>query len=389
MSGKVEGRWTAARGSLERSWKPLSPEDLERICLSLLKLSPGQRSLWVRNSRRAAHPDVPRQLVAKSYGLRLTDPVEALLVGQAAVEAASALDLGAAWAGLLSDLRAQAWGNLANCYRLVENLRQAEDAWRQADEFLEIGSGNKALAADLARKKGELRLAQTRFGEAIGLQEKAVALQQEAGELSSRAKTQVGLAVTHYYAGQVDQALEVLPLAAQHLDVRREPEMGFAYVHNLLLFLEAAGDFPCALRLSLRAERQYQELASPLVLLRGWWLRGRLLLGVGDWRGARPFLELARRGFLERELLYDAALAGFDLALAWTHQNERFRVQRLACEMFEVFRSQQIPREAAAALQLFAEAAKAWKADLALMRRLAADLEPLRRPGLPAQTEAP
>lgn len=343
----------------------------------------------MRNSRRAAHPEVSLSLVARSYELRLTDPVEALRLGQAAAEATSALELGAEWGALLSDLRAHAWGNLANCHRLVEDLDQAEEAWRHADQFLKPGTDNKLLAADLARKKGILRRIQGRFAEATTLLKQAALMNQQHQYFHAAGKTLLDLAVTHYYAGSLDEALEALPLAAQHLDVRREPEMGFAYIHNLLLFLEAAGDFPCALRLSLRAERQYQELASPLVLLRGWWLRGRLLLGVEDWRGARPFLELARRGFLERQLLYDAALAGFDLALAWTHQNERFRVQRLACEMFEVFRSQQIPREAAAALQLFAEAAKAWKADPPLMRRLAADLEPLRRPGLPAQTEAP
>lgn len=388
MSGKIAVGPALLARCLEQGWAPLPAEDLERTCQAILRLTPQQRELWVRNSRRAGHPQVLLHLVATSYELRLTDPPEALRLAKAAADATSAMALGAESA-LTNDLRAHAWGNLANCYRLLGQFGEADRAWAAVESFREAGSGGRHLAAELLRKRGILRVDQRRFCDALDLQSEAASLGEAERDLHFAAKVRLEIAVTHFYAGQIDQALEIMPLAAQHLDVRAQPEMGFAYIHNLLFFLEAAGDFPCALRLSLRAERQYQELASPLVLLRGWWLRGRLLLGVEDWRGARPFLELARRGFLERQLLYDAALAGFDLALAWTHQNERFRVQRLACEMFEVFRSQQIPREAAAALQLFAEAAKVWKADLALMRRVAADLEPLRRPGLPAQTEAP
>ncbi len=395
MAGKRKQYRAAIRrglaGALERAWAPLPPEDLERRCAWLLQLPAQKRGLWVRNSQRAAHPDILRHLISRSYELRLNDPAESLRVGQAAVEAAAALDLGAEWRELLSDLRAQAWGNLANGYRLLEDCEAAEGAWKLADTFLEAGSGDCALAADLLRKKGAFRCHQRRLAEAVALQERATALSERVDDLHVAGKSRLDLAITHFYAGDPTAALAQVPLAAQQIDSLAEPEMGLALIHNTLLFLEADKQAQLALGLVDRADCWYAELKSPLLGHRAGWLRGRLHLSLGHYRTAINHLELARRGFVAAGQAYDAALTGFDLGMAWIAVGGHFRVARMAQEMYSVFTAQEIPREAAATLLLFADAAKQQRLNLAMMRQLAEKLEPLRRPGFrpePAPAES-
>ncbi len=189
------------------------------------------------------------------------------------------------------------------------------------------------------------------------------------------------LAITHFYAGDAKAALAQVPLAAQQLDTLAEPEMGLALIHNTLFFLEADHQEQLALALVDRADPWYRELDSPLLGHRAGWLRGRLHLALGHYRTATAYLEVARRGFVAAGQPYDAALTGFDLGLAWTHLGGHYRVAHMAQEMHSVFVAQEIPREAAATLLLFADAAKQQRLNLTLMRQLAQKLEPLRRPG--------
>lgn len=380
------GASEAAR-ALKAHWAPLSPADLKRTCTWLLSLKPHSRRLWARNRRGAAHPQVVRRLIRVSYALRLKDPGEALRVAQAAVETAEALDTVQSCAQLLSDLRAAGWGNLANALRLVDDVTGAEAAWTQADALAETGTGNPALAADLRRQKGTLRCHQRRFRDAAVLQEEAAHFAERAGDLHGAGKTRLDLAITHFYAGDVKQALSVVFRAAQHIDCRREPELGLVLMHNTLLFLEADCQYSFALRLVDRIELWYREPDSELLGHRASWLRGRLHMALGHYKTATHYFEKARRGFLAAGQVYDAALTGFDLALAWMNVGAFYRVERLAQEMYSVFTAKEIPREAAATLIVFADAARQQRLGLALMRRLAAQLAPLRRPGAQATAD--
>lgn len=370
----------AAR-ELRRAWAPLLPEELEARCAWVLNLRPSKRGLRVRNSRHAKHSDVVCGLLARSYELRLSDPAEARRVAQAAVDTAEAMELGSRWKPWLADLRAQAWGDLANCFRLIEDLEQAEKAWGRAATLLAAGSGDKRLAADLAWKKAALRRTQGRLSEAVELYGLAADLADKARDYDVAGKSRLGLSITHFYAGDVKQALSAVFRAAQQIDFRREPEMGLTLLHNMLAFLEADGKQALALRLVDRIELWYRELGSDLLGYRANWLRGRLHAALGHYKTATNYFELARRGFLAAGQIYDAALTGFDLALAWMNVGAFYRVERLAQEMYSVFTAKEIPREAAATLIVFADAARQQRLDLALMRRLASQLEPLRRPG--------
>lgn len=371
--------------ALARAWAPLSPAVLERACTWILGLDPGERPLRARNSPRARHPDLVCRLIATSYELRLTDPAEALRVARAAVDVAEALEPRPGSARWLADLRANAWGNLANCCRLVDDHVQAEEAWNRADSLLEAGSRDKVLAGMLMLWKATLRQAQRRLTEAVALFGRAADLADKAQNGHVAAKCRLGLAISHFYSGDAKQALAVATQAAEKLDLRREPEMGLALFHNTLFFMEAERQHRLALALAERIEPWYRELGSDLLGYRASWLRGRLHFALGHFKTAAHHFEIARRGFLSAGQLYDAALTGFDLAFAWVSVGAHHQVQHLAMEMYPVFAAREIPREAAATLIAFADAARQQRLNVALMRKLASQLELLRRPGgLPA-----
>ena len=376
----------AVRRALARAegaaWVLLSPEDLERRCGWVLRLNPRARPLRLRNARYAAHPQVVARLTALSYDLRLIDPAESLKVGLAAADTADALDLGAEWARLVADLRAHAWGNVANCQRLVGNFSLAHEVWGRIAPLRDAWQGEPRLAGNLARWEAALLLDQGKHEPAAQLYDHSASLFAAAREPHEAGKSRLGLAITHFEAGEPKRAIRSALGAADLLDYEREPEMALAFFHNMLSFLEADHQPELALAVFPSVEHWYGYLDSPLLGYRAQWLRSRLHLAAEEPRGAAVYGDLARRGLMAEGQTLDAALAGFDAALGWMQVGGFYRVQHLAQEMYEVFTSHEIPREAAGAFQLFADAARTGRADLNLLRRVAKELEPLRRPGV-------
>ena len=74
--------------------------------------------------------------------------------------------------------------------------------------------------------------------------------------------------------------------------------------------------------------------------------------GTLDWAA---FVQM-RDGFLQEGLGYDAVIVSMDLALLYLRQGRTAELKTLAREMLPIFRSQDVHREAVAALVLFQEA---------------------------------
>jgi hypothetical protein len=109
------------------------------------------------------------------------------------------------------------------------------------------------------------------------------------------------------------------------------------------------------------------------------WFEGNLARAEGHDEEAESALRACREGFARRGIGYDAALVSLDLAVLFLEARRTAEVKALAEEMFPLFQAQDIHREAAAALLLFIEAARAEEASLAFVRELAAYLQAARR----------
>ncbi len=371
-------RWAIAAAARPEV-TPLPPLEVERVCDWVVRKLDRGLGLYLKNSKQANHRDIVLALIDRSYRLRLQDPEGSLRWARAAVEVAENLRLQRHYARLVADLRAQAWGNLANTLRIGGVFVEAEKAWGKSDRHWLAGTEDPLLEADLCAKKGSLRGAQKLFDEAIALVGTAVALRDKLKENHLAAKARVQLAYFSYEVDRPDLAIEHLARACEELDYKLEPEVGFALVHNSLVYLEADGDLRTALLGSRTTRWLYDLIGSPLLQHRASWMRGRLTLAEGEPARAVAELEEARRGFLHLDLPYPAALAGLDLAFAYAQQSEPLKVIRLAHEMYPVFTSLRIPQEAAAVLVLFAKTAKSLHVEAAQIAAWVAELTPLRR----------
>jgi hypothetical protein len=84
-----------------------------------------------------------------------------------------------------------------------------------------------------------------------------------------------------------------------------------------------------------------------------------------------------------RGISYDAALVTLELTALHSKQGELSEVKKLSLEMSKIFRAQDVPREALAALLFFQKAAERESATAKLAREVAAFLDKLRSdPGL-------
>lgn len=116
--------------------------------------------MWVRTSQEDA----------------ATDPECAVVSAGQAVAASDALGEEEYPAPVIADLRARAWGALAEARRLAADLDGAEEALVSAREHLERGTGCRLGKARLLEVEAALRAAQGRAEEADRLSRRAARL---------------------------------------------------------------------------------------------------------------------------------------------------------------------------------------------------------------------
>ena len=280
---------------------------------------------------------------------------------------------------VLIDLRAQAWGLLANARRAEGQLRRADRLWPRVRRLLAHGTGDLFLAAFLTELEASLRRGQRRFPEALALITQARVFYEALQEKQSLAGTFLRSALARYEAGDpVGAARDSLSAARLGLH-RGRPQAASDLLHNLSLYLKDLGAIDLALGLLRRSLWLFRRTCDPQFHLRGLWLRGRLERELGLLREAVASFERARLGYLELGNTYDSALISLDLALIFAEQGLWQSLSRLVQEMYPVFVELDIPREAAASLMLFAQSAQQGRATTSLVLAALKELTPKPR----------
>ncbi len=369
----------AAVATTLRRTRPLSPERVAAVCAELVTREGPQRLLYLRNSTWARRPEVVQELVRRSHALRHAEPRRAFELGRLAVRLARSRGPNQGAEPVLLVAEAQAVANLGNLLRLRERYGAADVLHRRALRTLEAAGGEPCLKALLLAYQATLRIDQRRAAEAQALIEECLGLYGRLEDRHSIGRARMLLARCYYNQLRPREALRDLHLATSYIDPRLDPALGLDLLHNRFLYLEADGQGELALQLMEQAEELYREYATPEFMRRAWWLKGRLLTGHGELAEAVRHLEAAHQAFLARNLPYDAALVSLDLALPLAKLRLDHLVARLARQMYAVFQSKRIPREAAAALLLFHDVALDARADAAFLEALLRDLAPIRR----------
>lgn len=370
-------RQAVARAA-ERVSRRLEEGALAEVCDDVLSRPRQQRSFLARNSTRAGRLEVCWELIRRAETLRFSDAARMRRVAEAAVELADALPREAAPAALIEDARAEAHACLANSLRINGELLHAEEAWPRAERHLAAGTGDPLLAAKLAQYKGSLRVDQHRPEEAATLFREAYAAYARLGERELAGRAAIALGIAHRKLGRFGEAIRSTLEAGRLVSRGTDVALPLIAMQNLVHYLHDAGFNEHAAGLLERIRDLVEENAGNLTLLRLRFLEGKIAAGLGKQVEARAALNAVRREFLAKGMLYDAALVALELAALYAEAGWTFEVEKLAEEMYPVFISRELPREASATLLLFVDAVNRRAATADLIRSLAADLNSKR-----------
>ncbi|HVR99311.1 MAG TPA: tetratricopeptide repeat protein [Thermoanaerobaculia bacterium] len=337
------------------------------------------RPWLVRNDSRFQTWGVCELLLRRSQGGYTEEPREAAELAELAVVVAESLDPRRHPRFLLGDLRARAWACLGNVRRILSDFLGAEEAFRQAEQHLAQGTGDRVEKASLFDLLASLRNAQGRFAEALRLLDRAVVLFRRAGQNHLVGRALINKGYVQVCAGNSEAAVELLRQGLTLADTGREPRLVLAARHALAYLLHELGRNDLAADLLARSGSLYDQVGGRMDLVRRRYLEGQIAAATGRPGEAEAALQEARAAFAEQGIGYDAALAALDLAAVYVGQGRWSEVRALAAEMIPLFEARHQHRDALAALILFNKAAESESLTAGLVREIAGQLRKARR----------
>jgi tetratricopeptide (TPR) repeat protein len=291
--------------------------------------------------------------------------------------------------GLANDLRARAWANLGNAYRIRSDFRAAEVALSTAESCLEEGSGDPLERARVLDFKASLLRAQRRFEPALATIDQAISIHRRLHDRHREGRALISKAMIHGYAGEQEKGIPLFSRALQLIDANREPHLALAATNNLLVDLTDLGRFEEASALLPAVHARLRESGSPSDRTRVCWAEARLDAGLGRTAEAGAKLRDVRDEFISQGIGYNAALAALDLARLYLEQGRTAETRQLAAEMHTIFVSREIHREALVALVFFQKAAEQERATVRLVEEISSYLKRAHgNPGLPFEKPA-
>jgi tetratricopeptide (TPR) repeat protein len=296
------------------------------------------------------------------------DPPRALELAELAVAVARqvALDVPGS-EGFRSSLESWALGFVANAKRVIgSDLPGAGRTWIEVWRLWKAGEDSAGLLSEayLLDMEASLRRAQRQFPVALKLHERALKLAQpdEAGIIL------LNQAVTRKENDDPKGALQSLERAALVIDGERRPRLRWSLRFNQASCLCVLGRAQEALPLVEEARLLAERLRNKLDLIRVVWLDAKCLAGMGKREEALIRLAQVRRAFEAHP--FDYALASLDAAGLYREEGRFSEIKALSSSILNIFKAQEVHREALAAVILFHEAAERERVSIELVRRL-------------------
>jgi tetratricopeptide (TPR) repeat protein len=378
-------RSTAFARSLGKRWRK-EGEKLDRA-LAFLDQAPGglgDESFPWRQVQALHGWPLCEALLRKSYEARFTDPKRMLSLAESAVGVAKHIKAEKyPWPGFVADLRARAFAELGNAYRVNDRFPEADAAFERAIEFLKTGTGDPLLQARVLDLFASFRSAQRRLDDAIALLDQVHSLYLEAGDAHLAGRALISKGSNTLYQGYPSDAVQLLQSGLQMLDSRKDQPLEILTRLNIIDALAKAGRHHEASRQLLQSGLREKLADAPLILVKLRWVEGKIHAGLGrPEKAERAFVEV-RREYLNLGQVYDAALVGLELAAVWLRQGRPVQVRDLAEEMYETFVELGVQPEAARALYFVREACLYQAVTVAMIEQVRQFLERLPwHPGL-------
>lgn len=346
----------------------------------LMQHPAARQHLLVRNSARFRHRMLAERIVQESFATGFKDVSRSLELARLAVALVELLSpemCGGAEG--LEGLRARALGQLGNSLRINQDYPGAERVFETVQVVIDqpgrVGLLDRARVLDLL---ASLRKDQRRFAEASQLLDRVGSIYRRLGQWHLLGRTLQQKSTVVGEAGDNEEEIRLLRRALDLLDPQEEPRTFLAARHNLIYALNESGRSREAFALLFHTRPLYLKTGDRMHLLRLRWVEGMVAQGLNRIEQAEAAYREVRDAFLDLGLPYDAALAALDLASVYNLQGRNSEVCRIAEETLSIFQTNNMHREAIAALSFLCSEARMEEVGSDLVRRISAFLKASR-----------
>lgn len=319
-------------------------------------------------------------LIERSFEEGFEDPPRSVEIAELAILLSERLDAEHYGHAVVQDLRARAWAYLGNARRISSDLLGAEQALAHAEALAEEGSADPLEEARLLDLKASLLSDQGWFEKAAETLGVVIDIYEEVRDPHRQGRALISQGLFLSYAGHPERTVERIRQGLSLIDPATESRLVLMARHNLAWALNDCGQPEEALRHLESFRPCYAEFPNAWTTLRLQWLEGRIAAGLGRLDEAEDRLRDVRRSFVEKGLGYDASMVTLDLAALYLREEGRgAEVRKLAAEMLPIFLSQDVHRQALAALAAFQQAAEMDRVTPRLVQEITAYLLRARR----------
>jgi tetratricopeptide (TPR) repeat protein len=305
-------------------------------------------------------------LLARSWAIRYDDPRKMCHLAKVAVEMCDRFDPKVLGPKKVADLKARAWGELANACRVANQYREAQNAFGTAYGFFREGSGDPDLLIRLLDLEASLLGTLREFPLALERLRTLAGMHQEAEDAHLVGRTLITQSLYMFYRGDAKEACRTVAEGLALIDRDRDPSLVLVGAFNHLLFLVDCERYWEAKKVLFKHRPNFTKQGRIAMLkLRG--IEGRISYGLGKLESAEIAIRETKEGFAEAGMGFACALEGLDLALTLLRQGRREEAFQQGLESAEMFMALGIQREILGTVLLLEETFRAEKEDLELL----------------------
>lgn len=271
-----------------------TPEESKREALALLAAG-GLEAL------ADAPPDLSgiplfEAFLERSWALRHGDPIQMVQLAQAAALQASHLNDSEIGAKKAADLRCRAWTELANAYRVADELDLTDYALALAIDSFHQGTLDHLLGARYFDVFASQQAARRRFDLAGKTLDIVASIYRRHGDYHLAGRALVMQGIFSGYLGKAEEAVRSLRRGLADIDERRDPGLVLAAIQSQAWFLVDCGRFSEAHEALTGLRRRGLKPGGRLDTLKLRWLEGHIYAGLKDFAPAEQALQEVKQG---------------------------------------------------------------------------------------------
>jgi tetratricopeptide (TPR) repeat protein len=331
-------------------------EEPRRMLLELTSHPFSRQEMLVRYQRRYWTTSFFELLVRESSKERFSDLGEMQRLARLAVLVAERLGKTLGDPEEASAYRARAWMVLGNALRISGNLNGADQSLLRAKRRIESSSEHLALRAELLSLFSSLRRDQCRLEDALEMGRQEIALRRTLYSPEDVIRSLMTYAVGLSEGGRFTEAIGILREAETTLGATESPWLALMIRHNSICYLVDGGAPDLAYQLFSDLPPNYREIEEPLIRVKTWWLKAKILAALDEPGDALDLLRATQQHFLEQESPLAAASAGLEMAVVLAKLGRKREVRRVAAAALREFGVRGIQRDYLAALILLRQA---------------------------------